>query len=56
MSKKLFKRLIKRTSQPVQKGGDRLTLEDLLKGVTAASIHGEFDWGEDVGLEIWPKY
>ena len=29
------------------------TLEELLKGVTAENLHGEWDTGPAVGKEIW---
>ncbi|MGH7234169.1 MAG: AbrB/MazE/SpoVT family DNA-binding domain-containing protein, partial [Candidatus Saccharimonadales bacterium] len=29
-----------------------LTLKEMLKGVTPKNVHGEFDWGLDVGAEI----
>jgi antitoxin MazE len=32
---------------------ERVTLEMLLEGVTPEKVHGEFDWGEDVGAERW---
>lgn len=28
-------------------------LEELLAGVTPENIHGEVDWGEPVGNEVW---
>lgn len=28
------------------------TLEDLLKDITPENIHGETDWGSDVGKEV----
>lgn len=31
----------------------KLTLDDLLKGVTPENVHGEVDWGAPVGREIW---
>jgi antitoxin MazE len=31
----------------------RMSLEDLAKGITPENIHGEIDWGEPVGKEIW---
>lgn len=31
----------------------KLTLDDLLKGVTPENVHGEVDWGTPVGREIW---
>jgi antitoxin MazE len=31
----------------------KLTLEDLLHGVTPNDVGGEFDWGSDVGRERW---
>jgi antitoxin MazE len=36
---------------PAQRG--RLRLDDLLKGVTRANLHGEFDTGAPVGRESW---
>jgi len=30
----------------------KVTLDDLLKGVTPEMVGGEFDWGPDVGKEI----
>ncbi len=29
------------------------TLEELLEGITPENIHGEVDWGEPVGKEVW---
>ena len=43
------KAIMIKASAPIQK----LTLEALLEGVTPASVHGEFDWGSDVGAERW---
>lgn len=37
---------------PVKKS-KRLTLEDMLKGVTPEVVGGEYDWGPPVGREIW---
>ena len=31
----------------------RLTLEDMLEGVTPDNVHPETDWGPDVGRERW---
>lgn len=31
----------------------KVTLEDLLAGVTAENVHKEVDWGQPVGKEIW---
>ena len=31
----------------------KITLDELLKGVTPKDVHGEFDWGPDVGAERW---
>jgi antitoxin MazE len=31
----------------------RLSLEELVKGITPENIHGEVDWGEPAGNEIW---
>lgn len=31
----------------------RRTLDDMLKGMTKDKLHGEIDWGEPVGKEIW---
>lgn len=31
----------------------KVTLEDLLEGVTPENVHGEVDWGEPHGKEIW---
>ena len=31
----------------------RISLDDLVKGITPENIHGEIDWGEPVGKEIW---
>jgi antitoxin MazE len=30
----------------------RYDLDELLKGITPENLHGETDWGEDVGQEI----
>ena len=38
---------IKRDEQP------RLSLEDLVEGITPENIHGEMNWGAPVGNEIW---
>ena len=38
---------IKREQNP------RISLEELVKGITPENIHGEVDWGEPVGKEIW---
>jgi antitoxin MazE len=38
---------IKREKNP------RISLEELVKGITPENIHGEVDWGEPVGNEIW---
>lgn len=38
---------IKRDEQP------RLSLDDLVKGITPENIHHEMDWGDPVGNEIW---
>lgn len=35
---------------PIRK---KLTLEGLLEGVTPDNVHGEVDWGDDVGRERW---
>jgi antitoxin MazE len=32
---------------------ERVTLDELLEGVTPENVHGEFDWGPDVGAERW---
>ncbi len=34
------------------KVADDFTLKTMLKGVTPANVHGEIDWGPDVGAEI----
>jgi antitoxin MazE len=39
------------TLRPIAPG--ELTLESLLEGVTPENVHGEFDWGPDVGAERW---
>ena len=31
----------------------KITLDDLLKGVTSENVHGEVEWGPPVGKEIW---
>ncbi|MBV6497517.1 MAG: AbrB/MazE/SpoVT family DNA-binding domain-containing protein [Acidobacteria bacterium ACB1] len=31
----------------------KVTLDDLLSGVTAENLHGEIDMGRSVGKEIW---
>ncbi len=31
----------------------KLSLDDLLEGVTPENIHQEVDWGSSVGKEIW---
>jgi antitoxin MazE len=31
----------------------RYTLEQLVAAITAENLHGETDWGEPVGEEIW---
>ena len=36
---------------PVQSDDD-FTLDKMLEGVTPENVHGEFDWGPDVGAEI----
>lgn len=35
------------------KEAKKLTLEDLLEGVTPDNVHGEMDWGPPAGKEIW---
>lgn len=42
---------VKATVKPVAQAPQ--SLAKLLKGVTPANIHGEYDWGESVGKEIW---
>ncbi len=39
--------IIKREENP------RISLEDLIKGITPENVHGEVDWGDPVGKEIW---
>ena len=34
------------------KSTDSFTLDKMLEGVTPENVHGEFDWGPDVGAEI----
>lgn len=34
------------------KSTDNFTLKKMLEGVTPANVHGEIDWGPDVGAEI----
>jgi antitoxin MazE len=34
------------------KSSDNFTLKTMLKGVTPANVHGEIDWGPDIGAEI----
>jgi antitoxin MazE len=36
---------------PAQK--PRVTLDELLAGVTPENVHAETDWGKPVGREIW---
>jgi antitoxin MazE len=36
---------------PLQSDDD-FTLDKMLEGVTPENVHGEFDWGPDVGAEI----
>ena len=31
----------------------RLTLEELVEGITEENRHGETDWGPPVGNEVW---
>lgn len=31
----------------------KMTLEEMLEGVTPENVHGEFDWGPPVGKEVW---
>ena len=31
----------------------RRTLDGMLKGMTKDKQHGEFDWGQPVGKEVW---
>jgi antitoxin MazE len=31
----------------------RISLEELVKGITPENIHSEVDWGEPTGNEIW---
>jgi antitoxin MazE len=31
----------------------RVTLDDLLAGVTPDTLHGETDWGDPAGNEVW---
>lgn len=31
----------------------KITLENMLKGVTPEDVGGEYDWGPPVGKEIW---
>ncbi len=31
----------------------RMTLDELLKGMTPEIVGGEYDWGPDVGVERW---
>lgn len=31
----------------------KVTLDDLLRGVTPENVHKEVDWGAPVGREIW---
>jgi antitoxin component of MazEF toxin-antitoxin module len=31
----------------------RYTLEQLIRAITEENCHGETDWGESVGEEIW---
>lgn len=35
------------------KPSPKMTLETMLEGVTPEMIHGEYDWGPDVGRERW---
>ena len=34
------------------KSADNFTLKTMLEGVTPNNVHGEIDWGSDVGAEI----
>ena len=34
------------------KSSDDFTLNKMLEGVTPENVHGEFDWGPNVGAEI----
>jgi antitoxin MazE len=43
--------LVIRPRQRPQRGN--VTLDQLLTGVTPASIHHDTDWGEPVGGEVW---
>ena len=38
--------------QPLARRQERITLSQLLEGVTPASIHHAEDWGESVGYEV----
>lgn len=31
----------------------KMTAEDLFEGVTPENVHGEIEWGPDIGLERW---
>ena len=34
-------------------GGEKYSLEELLKGVSENNLHGEIDTGSPIGKEIW---
>ena len=34
-------------------GGEKYSLEELLKGVSKNNLHGEIDTGSSIGKEIW---
>jgi antitoxin MazE len=37
----------------IRKSKKKLTLEELVQGISAENIHSETDWGEPVGSELW---
>ena len=40
----------------IQQIRHRPTLKELIESIDPANVHGEVDWGEDVGKEILPPY
>lgn len=37
----------------IEKAKPKLTLEKLLAGICPENLHGEQDWGQPLGNEIW---
>jgi antitoxin MazE len=37
----------------IRKSKKKLTLEELVRSISAENIHSETDWGEPVGSELW---